>query len=138
MNDLLSKLDVAREEWGQKVVIPVSDAVREYFEGPSAPRSNFDQRWYNPKDANFFDPVLISCILFAAIAFTILEPIIRRIYHNVITRFFYISYLSYKFTVIESCCNYKNAKGRSNKIFRINVAIYILFNVLVIFLFCYL
>ena len=111
MNELLLRLDEAREQWGQNVVIPASAAIRDYFEGPDAPRSTYDQRWYYPKDANFFDPVLVSYIVVVAIVFTLLEPIIRKMMHNVFTKtfcyyhFLYCSNMIFFFKIESSCFN---------------------------------
>jgi len=79
-----------REAWGRTVIIPLAQAIRDFFEGEGAPRTPLAEvRFLEPKSTPLFDPQSIGVAITIGIAFTILEPIIRSLVGKIGTYFFH-------------------------------------------------
>lgn len=88
MESALQAYDAWREEWGQNVIVPLSERIRIAVEGDGVPRSpNVDERWLVPKEIDvFFDVNLLIMISIVAIIFTVLEPFVRNIVGTIICK----------------------------------------------------
>ena len=70
-----------REQWGQNVIMPLSESIRHAVEGEEVVRApNYETRWFVPRETSaFFEPTFIAIVLAIAFTFNLLEPITRNV-----------------------------------------------------------